>query len=186
MRERVCVCVCMHMCMHVFIVCMYTVVQFGVFIVAFFLYRRASLRPASTDDRSAPILTFSISSQSSSMSTTPPDSAHIHSVVTMATAQATELPASSDTLAETRKNPDANHLKDEVFEDLEAEAQELRTITRQVAASVITDYADSSEHKEKSDGANDEGTSERGSQLLSPPTSGTGLDLSGSDEWMVL
>lgn len=148
------------------------------------------MRPASTDDRSAPILTFSISSQSSSMSTTPPDSAHIHSVVTVATAQAAELPPSvSDALTgddSTHKTPNADHLQDEVFEDLESDAQELRTITRQVAASTIADYADSSEHKEKSDGATDAGTSGRGSQSLAPPTSGTGLDLSGSDEWMVL
>ena len=32
----------------------------------------------------------------------------------------------------------------------------------------------------------DGGTSGCGSQSLAPPTSGTGLDLSGSDEWMVL
>ena len=39
---------------------------------------------------------------------------------------------------------------------------------------------------EKSDAASDGGTSGCGSQSLAPPTSGTGLDLSGSDEWMVL
>ena len=107
----------------------------------------------------------------------------------MATAQATVLPTSSDTSAETgstRKNPNTDHLKDEVFEDLEADAQELRTITRQVAVSAIADCADSSDHKEKKDGASDRGTSGCGSQSLAPPTSGTGLDLSGSDEWMVL
>ena len=107
----------------------------------------------------------------------------------MTTAQVTELPTSSDTLVKTDsscKNPNADHLKDDVFEDLEANAQELRTITRQVAASVIADCADSSDHKEKSDGASDGGTSGCGSQSLAPPTSGTGLDLSGSDEWMVL
>ena len=36
-----------------------------------------SLRLASTDDRSAPILPFAITSLSSSLSTTPPDSVHI-------------------------------------------------------------------------------------------------------------
>ena len=109
----------------------------------------------------------------------------------MKTTQATELPASSDTSVETdstHKNQNADHLKDDVFEDLEADAQELRTITSQVAASAIVDCADSSDHKEKSDGASasDGGTSGCGSQSLAPPTRGTGLDLSGSDEWMVL
>ena len=129
-----------------------------------YLFRRASLRPASTDDRSAPILTFSItslSSQSSSLSATPPDSTHIHSVVTMATNQPTELSTStSAVLAETnstRKNPNADYSKDDVFEDLEADAQELRTITRQVAASAIADCADSSDRKEKSEAAATDG-----------------------------
>ena len=72
------------------------------------------------------------------------------------------------------------------FEDLEADAQELQTITWIVAASVIADFADSSDRKEKNDAAGDGGTSGCGSQSLVPPTSGTGLDLSGSDEWMVL
>ena len=70
----------------------------------------------------------------------------------------------------------------DVFEDLEADAQELRTITRRVATSVIADFADSSDHKEKSDAGSDGGISGCGSQSLAPPTSGTGLDLSGSDE----
>ena len=152
------------------------------------------MRPALTDNRSAPILIFSItslSSQSSSLSATPPDSTHIHSVVTMATNQPTELPTStSAALAETnstRKNPNADYSKDDVFEDLEADAQELRTITRQVAASATADCADSSDCKEKSEAAaTDGGGSGCGSQSLAPPTSGTGLDLSGSDEWMVL
>ena len=150
------------------------------------------MRPASTDDRSAPILPFSITSLSSSLSTTPPDSAHIHSVVAMATAQSTELPTSmNDTSAKVdsaRKNPNSDHLKDsdDVFEDLEADAQELRTITRQVATSVIADFADSSDYREKSNAASDGGTSGCGSQSLAPPTSRTGLDLSGSNEWMVL
>jgi hypothetical protein len=108
----------------------------------------------------------------------------------MATTQSTELPTSaSDSSAEvdpTHRNPNSDHLRDDVFEDLEADAQELRTITRQVAASVIADCADSSDHKKKSDAASDRGTSGCGSQSLAPPTSGTDLDLSGSDEWMVL
>jgi hypothetical protein len=108
----------------------------------------------------------------------------------MATTQATELPASaSNTSAEVdsaHRNPNSDHLRDDVFEDLEADAQELRTITRQVAVSVIADFADCSDHKKKSDAASDGGTSGCGSQSLAPPTSGTGLDLSSSDEWMVL
>ena len=110
----------------------------------------------------------------------------------MATAQSTELPTSmNDTSAKvdsTHKNPNSDHLKepDDVFEDLEADAQELRTITQQVATSVIADFADSSDYREKSNAASDGGTSGCGSQSLAPPTSGTGLDLSGSDEWMVL
>ena len=105
----------------------------------------------------------------------------------MATAQATELPTSNDAKTDSiRKNPNADHLKDDVFEDLEADAQELRTITHQVAVSAIADCADSSDHKDKSDGTSDGGTSRCGSQSLVPPISGTGLDLSGSDEWMVL
>ena len=104
---------------------------------------------------------FSITSLSSSLSTTPPDSAHIHSVVAMATAQSTELLTSmNNTSAEvdsTRKNPNSDHLKesDDVFEDLEADAQELRTITRHVAASVVADFADSSDYREKSNAASE-------------------------------
>ena len=62
----------------------------------------------------------------------------------------------NDTLVEVDSNSD--HLKesDDVFEDLEADAQELQTITRQVATSVIADFADSSDHKEKSDAASDQ------------------------------
>ena len=108
------------------------------------------------------------------MSATPPDSAHIRSVVTMATAQATEIHTSSDTSEKSKRWSLERWY-------LEADAQELRTITHQVAASAI---ADSSDHKEKSDGASDGGTSGCDSQSLTPPNSGTGLDL--SDEWMVL
>ena len=49
--------------------------------------------------------------------------------------------------------------------------------------SVIAEFADFSDYKEKRD---DGGTSGCVSQSLAPPTSGTGLNLSGSDEWMVL
>ena len=77
------------------------------------------------------------------------------------------------------KNSNSDHLK-------ESNAQELRTITRKVTASVIADFADSSDHREKSDTASDGGTNGCGFQSLAPPTSGTGLDLSGSNEWMVL
>ena len=99
----------------------------------------------------------------------------------------THLPGSGDALLTqadtTRKNSDPNHLTDEVFEDLSTDAQELKTITHQVVASAIADFADSVEHKDESDG---DGESGCGSQLLAPLTSGTGLELSGSDEWMLL
>ena len=87
----------------------------------------------------------------------------------------------------THRNLNFDHLK-ESDKDIELDAQELRTITRQVAASVIADFADSSNHKGKSDTASGGGTSGCGSQSLAPPTSRTGftIDLSGSDEWMVL
>ena len=59
-------------------------------------------------------------------------------------------------------------------------------ITRKVTASFIADFADASDHKENSDTASNGGTNGCGSQSLAPPTSRTGLDLSGSNEWMVL
>ena len=95
---------------------------------------------------------------------------------------------SSAEVDSTRKTPNSDHFKepDDVFEDLEADAQELRTISRQVAASVVADSADSNDYREKSNAASDGGTSGCGSQSLAPPTSGIGLDLSGSDEWMML
>ena len=95
-----------------------------------------------------------------------------------------QLPTSmNDTSAKvdsTHKNPNSDHLKES-----NSNAQELRTITRKVTASFIADFADSSDHKEKSDTTSDGGTNRCGSQSLAPPTSGTGLDTSGSNEWMV-
>ena len=86
------------------------------------------------------------------------------------------------------KNPNSDRLKDsdDVFKDLEKQMLKNLKLSLDKSLRLIADFADSSDHKEKSNAAGDEGTSGCGSQSLAPPTSGTGLDLSGSDEWMVL
>ena len=85
----------------------------------------------------------------------------------------------------THKTPNSDHLKNlMMFLSRCSRTSNYHSTT--VAASVIADFADSSDYREKSNAASGGGTSGCGSQSLAPPTSGTGLDLSSSDEWMVL
>ena len=116
----------------------------------FIFHRRASLRPASTFDRSAPILsprTFS-SSQSSSTSTTPPDHSHFHFLSTLP--QASSLAESHDLdtahddshsqetkIANDQLPPDHCQQKDETFQRREeSDIQELQTLNRQTVSLV--------------------------------------------------
>ena len=116
----------------------------------FIFHRRASLRPASTFDRSAPILsprTFS-SSQSSSTSTTPPDHSHFHFLSTLP--QASTLAESHDLdtahddshsqeaeIANEQSPPDHHQQKDETFQQREeSNIQELQTLNRRTISLV--------------------------------------------------
>ena len=126
-----------------------------------FKFRRASLRPASTYDRSAPILTprtFS-SSQSSSTSASPPD--HTHFSILSQTTEPRGLFISDDThpqASESIHEPPSHHSsKGDVFQDplvsderglqdsetespelqdSEVGVRELQTINRQTIASL--------------------------------------------------
>ena len=108
------------------------------------------MRPTSTYDRSAPILSFS-SSQSSSTSTTPPDHAHIGFLSSLTQSNTLSLmeevsaPHSSEgydaSTAQqqdcTDPRADSNTSREEVFPDPEFDDQELKTITRQMIATAL-------------------------------------------------
>ena len=106
------------------------------------------MRPTSTFDRSAPILSFS-SSQSSSTSTTPPDHTHIsflssltHINTLSPTEEASSAPHSSDGASTAQEGDSSDPRVDsgvagEVFPDPEFDDQELKTITPQMIATAL-------------------------------------------------
>ena len=162
----------------------------------FVRHRRASLRPASTFDRSAPILTpqpltFS-SSQSSSTSTSPPDHTHFNFPGNLTLSDSTELrdlPNPDDT---NPREADCSHVapyyrpsKEEVFHDTvakdgqtrepENEIQELRVPEtniqelQTISRQTIASLADVSvtEDKQESESDSDDGEGDSSSE---PPS----------------
>lgn len=124
--------------------------------MVFLLCRSASLRPASTYDRSAPLLSLS-SSQSSSTSATPPEHTHFHFPSTLTQTSTSTTSESHDLNVsqsqEVSKNTpgaaDVHHPADYVFHEQDVVDQELRTITRQTAVSMKESLASQSLHEEE-------------------------------------